>query len=310
MAVDTPLLRRRRVFAAKVETTTGTAIALGASDGTFNAFDPEITADIPFNRREGQGASLDPLTGIAGARGAKVKVMVEANGATAVPAWGTLLLAAGGSLSSRTYTFPTSAINTTTLTMGFYEDGWLRQAAGCKLNWNLKGENGKPAMCTFEGTGLWQPPTAVALIAPTYETTLPPRVASMTLTIGAVAYKVADFELDLGNEIVYREDVTDVTGYHSAAITNRNITFKVSPERVALGTKDWYADYLAGTEAALSLILGTASNNIITIAAPKLQLAAPPEAGERNGILVDNLTFQLNRSAAAGDDAITSVVFS
>jgi len=307
MAVDTPLLRRRRVGAAKIETTTGTPIALTAADGTFNLFDPDITPDIPFNRREGQGASIDPLTGIAGPRGAKVKFMVEANGSATVPPWIAFLQAAGGTLTSRTITFPTSGINTTTLTCGLYEDGWLKQASGVKLNWNLKGENGKPAMNTFEGTGLWQPPTAVALIAPTYDTILPPRVASMTLTIGGNTYKVADFELDLGNEVVYREDVTDLTGYHAAAITNRNITFKIAPERVALGTQDWYAAYLAGTEAALNLVLGTIANNIITITAPKLQLAGPPESAERNGIQVDNLTFEANRSASAGDDALTAV---
>jgi hypothetical protein len=307
MAVDIPLLRRRRVFAAKVETTTGTAISLSGTDGAFNAFEPEITPDIPFNRREGQGASIDPITGVPGARGAKVKLMTDAYGAATVPSWGVLLQAAGALLTSRTYTFPTANINDTTLTMGFYQDGWLFQAAGCKLNWNLKGQNGQPAISTWEGTGLWQPPTAVALIAPTYPTTIPPRVASMTLTIGGNTYKVSDFELDLGNEVVYREDVTDVTGYHAAAITNRNITFKVSPERVALGTQDWYAAYLAGTEVALNLVLGLSANNIITITAPKLQQAAPPEAGERNGIQVDNLTFEANRSAAAGDDAVQAV---
>lgn len=309
MAVDVPLLRRRRVWASKIETTTGTPISIGASDGVFNAFDSSITPDISFNRREGQGASIDPITGVPGARGAKIHLMTEltGKGSAGTPPWNDLLLAAGGTLTSQTVNFTTATMNTTTLTCGVYEDGWLMQASGVKFNWNLKGQNGNPAMSTWEGTGLWQVPTAVALIAPSYPTVIAPRVASATLTIASTAYKISNFELDLGNEIVYREDVTDVTGYHAACIVNRNITLKIDPERVALGTKDWYADYLAGTEAAFNCVIGGTTNNIITITAPKLQLAAPPESSDRNGILVDQLTFQANRSASAGDDSLVLV---
>lgn len=309
MAVDVPLLRHRSVTALKVETTTGTPISLSASDAAFNIFNAEITPDIPFNRREGQGGSLDPIPGVAGSRGAKVKFETEIYGAATVPAWGDCLLAAGFTLSSRTYTISTTNINTTTLTMGFYKDGRFLSASGVKLNWNLKGQSGGVAMSTWEGTGLWVAPSAVALLTPSYPTTAPPRVASCTLTIGAVTYKISNFEIDMGNEIVYREDVTDPSGYHSAAIVNRNITVKVDPESLAIGTKDWWADYAAATEAAFVLAIGTSANNITTISMPKLQLAAAPEMGERNGMNIDNLVFQANRSASAGDDSAT-VVFS
>lgn len=308
MAVDIPLLTRRRVFAAEIETTTGSPTALAAGDAAFNAFNPSIEPDIAFNRREGQGVSVDPIVGIPGARGANVSVETDVYGAATVPSWGTLLLGAGATLSSRTYSFTTTTMNDATLTMGFYQDGRLRQASGCKLNMRMSQRAGNHAMCAWTGTGLWQPTTAVALLAPTYPTTKPPRGAA-TLTIGGVAFKISNWELDLGNEIQYREDDADTTGYHSACIVNRNITFTCDPEEVAFATQDWDAAYLAGTEYALSLVIGATTDNIITISAPKMQLNAAPVPGDRNGILIANLSFQCNRSVAAGDDSLT-IVFS
>lgn len=304
MATDVCKLEKEQNWAFKVETTTGTPISLGASDGTVNVWDPMLEPDITFLRREGQGTSIDPITGALGARGAKVGFTCELYGATSTPAYGDALLAAGAALTSRTYNFATPTINTTTLTCGAYQSGWLLSASGVKLNWQLTGKTGERCMNRFEGTGLWQPPTATAQIAPTYVTTVAPRFAGGTFTIGGTAELISDFELNLNNNIVYREDQSDVTGYHAACIVDRNIQFKCAPERKALGTRDWYAAYLAGTEFALNLIVGTVVNNIITITAPKMQLAQPPVKASRNGILVDNLVFQLNRSASAGDDAL------
>jgi hypothetical protein len=304
MATDVCKLEREANWAFKVETSTGVPISIGASDGTVNVWDPTLEPDIAFLRREGQGTSIDPIVGGLGTRGANIGFTTELYGSATVPGYGDALLAAGALLTSRTYSFATPTINTTTLTVGAYQSGWLLSASGVKLNWVLTGKTGEKCMNRFEGTGLWQPPTATAQIAPTYNTTVAPRFAAATFTIGAVAEIISDFELNLNNNIVYREDPADVTGYHAACITDRNITFTCAPERKALGTRDWYAAYLAGTEYALNLVIGTAANNIITITAPKMQLAAPPKKGSRNGILVDNLTFQLNRSAAAGDDAL------
>jgi hypothetical protein len=309
VAIDTPLLERQEVWAAKLETSTGVPIALTAADGAFNVFDPSIEPDIAFGRRQGQGASIDPIAGVPGARGANVSLKTEAYGAATVPAWGILLLAAGATLTGRTYNFTTATMNDATLTTGYYQSGALLQASGVTLNWKLRGQNGQVIMSEWDGKGLWQPPTSVALIAPTYPTTAPLRAAGMTFTVGTVPYKFDTFELDLGNNVVYREAVNDSgdqTGYHAACITDRNIRLSISPERVPLGTKDWYADYLAGAEAAVSIVAGLSANNIITLTLPKMQLAEAPKPGTRNGIRVDNLVFQANRSASAGDDALSA----
>ena len=49
------LLRRRRVFAAKVEATVGTAESLTGAEAAFNAEDFVIQPNIAMTRRQGQG---------------------------------------------------------------------------------------------------------------------------------------------------------------------------------------------------------------------------------------------------------------
>src|SRR6476620_5682864 len=203
MPVDALILRRRAVFRAKLDATTGTAEDLTTAEAAFNAWNASIKPDIPFNRPESQSSSIDTLPGIPGARGAKVSVETEIYGAATVPAWGLLLQACGFGLSSRTYTITTSAINDTTLTVGNWVAGRFYSSAGVKLNWKFGLRNGNPTRSVWDGTGIWIPPTSTALIAPTYPTTLAPRAASCTFTIGGTSYKISSFDFDLGNQLVY-----------------------------------------------------------------------------------------------------------
>lgn len=308
MAAIPPMLRRTSVFGAKSEVTTGTAETLTAAEAAFNIWNASIEPDIAFNRREGQGTSLDTLPGIPGARGARISFETEIYGAATVPSWGLFLQAAGFALASRTYTITTPTINDVTLTCGHWMSGSrFKSAAGVKLNWKFSLRSGNPVRSTWEGTGLWIAPTTAAMVAPTYPTTLAPRAASATFTIGGTSYKISSLDFDLGNVITYREDITTASGYFSAAITDRAPTVRIDPESLALGTKDWYADHLASTEAALSLVINGGANNTLTISMPKLQLIEPPATDERTGVMTDMLTFAPNRSATAGDDSIVAV---
>ena len=72
------------------------------------------------------------------------------------------------------------------------------------------------------------------------------------------------------------------------------------------GSEDPYTIWEANTERALAIELGgsSANGNRVVIDAPKLQIVNPQE-GDRNGIQTDDIEFQLNASAAAGDDELT-----
>ncbi len=304
MAIIAPMLMKQQVGAFKTETTTGAEIALAAADGTNALFDLDISQDTEFNQRNGQN-SLDKLAGIVGAQVAKVKVTTELVGSSGgAPAWEPLLLAAGMSAASTTYTPITGSTNMVTLTFGHYVDGRKYGARGVTLNMTMKGDAGKQVMIEWEGSGAWLAPTNVANITPTFITSpIPPRLVSATFTVDTVQQISRSFEFGLGNTIAVRKDTGSAVGVHSTCITDRDpyITFDVE----ANGTKDWHADYTAGATAAASVVIGTVTNNIWTLTIAKMQQKAPPEKIDIDGVAGYKLTFQCIRNSVAGEDCFS-----
>jgi hypothetical protein len=310
MAVDAPLLTRQRVLAAAVETTTGTVETLLAADAAMNIMDVDLASDIQFSKRQGQG-SLSHLPGVPGSTSGTLSCTSEAYGlgSSGNPLWAeTFLLACGFSESTQIFTPITGSTSMTTLSLGSYEDGRLRELSGAAGTFTMTASAGLPVTFAFDMTGVWETPTDAAMLTPTYPTVVPPSFKSATLTIGGSAYKIAEVTLAMNNVVALRQDVTKPGAFFSAVIVDRNVTVTCDPESSLLATKDWYADLLAGTEAALSFVVGGTANNIMTIAAPKMQLENV-QLADRDGVQTDSLTFQLNRSAAAGDDEL-SITFS
>jgi hypothetical protein len=306
--MSTPLLRRRRVLAAKIEAVPGTAENLSGSDGLFNVFGTEVQANIEMIQREGQGV-FSPLPGVLGARGGTATFSIHLIGGDPLPAWATTFLPACGLVATGDVYAPVSAPPGTaagvkTITIGSYQDGQFKRLRGCMGNAVFTFIAGQPVAVVFTFTGLWDTPSDVALIAPNYPSTLPPRFANAGLTIGGSAWspKISQMTLDLGNAVILREDPSDITGYCSALITNRLVTGTIDPESSLVATSDVYGDWLDSTESPLSLSFGDAGNRV-SVDAPKWQIVNPQE-GNRNDIQIDTIEFQLNRDADAGDDEL------
>lgn len=300
------MLAKKRVLAAKIETTVGTAISLSASDATFNVFNASIQPDIPFNARESQSA-FSGLTGSYEGLGGTAKFSCELTGGSSIPAWATTFLPACGMVASSLVmspqTNPPGSGGVKTLTIGSYVDGIWRSIKGAMGNAVFRFEAGKKVMVDFEFKGIWVPPTDVALITPTWTTVAPLRFVSSGLAIGAANPKCANLTIDLGNQVILREDSGTSSGYISACITDRKMKGTIDPEAALVATRDNLGDWLARTEAALAISLG-ASTNGVAFAAPKLQFTNVQEAN-RNDMYVEQIDFVLNRSASAGDDELT-----
>jgi hypothetical protein len=166
-------------------------------------------------------------------------------------------------------------------------------------------------MLDWDFSGTYIVPSDVALLAPTYPTVLPPVFQGQTLTIGGTAYNILDFELAIGNDVQMREignqSAAAPFGFQGAYIAGRRSSFKATVEATVVATKNWYSNYTGGTTAALNLVIGSASNNISTIAAPVMQLKNPPKPTDRKGKVVFPLEFDLCRNASAGDDELSWV---
>jgi len=303
-----PTIARRSVLSAKAETTPGTAIAMSASDATFNATNVQINPVIEFEPREGQGGGLSQLAGTLGAYEGVATFSTEFYGGSSAPAWMTTLLLGCGYVASGLVYSPSSlppeaaGSGTKNLTIGT-TDGRRRFIYGAMGNAVFRGIAGKRVMIDWTFRGLWGDPSDVAILAPTYETTAPLRFASACITLAAYSPVVAEMTLDLGNEVVVRENAQNASGLHTAVIVGRRPVGQIMAEAQLIATWDVHAKWKAGILEALAATMGGAGNGI-AFSAPKLQITNLQEQ-VRNGLRYVAMDFQLNRSAAAGDDELT-----
>lgn len=302
-----PILRRVRVFAAKIETTVGTAIALSGTDGAMNVFDATMTPNIDNETRQGQGG-FSHLPAIPGLRQGTCtfKTELSGDGAGGVPLWASTFLPACGWVNSTGTFSPKSEFpgsNVKTLTIGLYENGLYKQLVGAMGTFQVTFPAGQLPMIEWTFTGIYSTPTDVAIIAPTYPTTLPFRFYAETLTLGSFSPILQQVTLDAGNQVIARPDAGPVSGIRSALITDRLVTGTMNPEAVLVASTDHVTKWLASTEEALTIELDNGTDRI-TFAAPKCQRTNVSE-GDRDGNQTDEIEFQCNRSASAGNDELT-----
>lgn len=301
MATDRAPIRRRRIFLAGEETTTGTQLTLSGSHGQFNALDREFQPDVDMVRRlrqDGFGA----FTSVPGGRRATLPVTthLHGSGGSGLPYWAFLFKCCGATLSSSTYTW-SDGTSEATATMGVVEDlSRLHQMAGACGTFEMQMTAGEPVAINWEFTGKMLEPKTLTFPSPTFPTAVPPRFAAATLTVGGTSYKIGSVGFNLNADVQMREDAAadddtvrsgDGTGYHAAQVVNIDPVFTIDPEGSAFGTKNWYQDMLDGDTAALNIVVGSDSNNTMTINAPAAQIrSASP--GDRNNLIVDSLELE------------------
>jgi len=305
-----PLLRRRAVFAAKTETTVGTAETITASEGAYNARDFSIQPTVAVTRREGQGG-FNYLAGIPeGMMGTCTIVHDLSYDGTTIPTWASVLLPACGWVDTAGTFSPVSegpggSGGVKTLTIAHYKDGKRSLLSGAMGTFKISCPTGKVAFITFTFTGKYSSnETDTAIIAPTYPATLPLRFSPGVLTWDSVNLCTSNVEVDAGNSVIMREcvDVADRTGYKSAIVTNRAPVITADPESELVATQNRDLKWLTSDAEAFSMRIGVALASIV-IAAPKAQLENKQQ-GNRSDMMTDDLTW-LATAGATADSELT-----
>lgn len=304
-----PLLKRKRVLAAKVETVIGTPVSLAAADAAMNVFNPMIQATIEMEEREGQG-SFNYLTSVPAGRigTATFRTYWEWDGTATLPKSAELFLPACGWVKTGGVFTPRSeapGTNVKTLTMACYVDGVLKQIAGAVGKFTLTLPTGKTAYFDWEFQGvLLDAPTDLAMLAPTYPTVKPLRFAGGFAKWNAVNLCVSSVVIDSGNEIVMRECPTTDAGYISGIITNRKPKITADPEAVTVASQDRWGAWLAQTEYALALDMAGPGGSTVSIDVPKAQILNIQEA-DRGKLVTDQLEFAANKNGATHDQELS-----
>lgn len=305
-----PKIDRLRVLAAKIETTAGTSIAVTGSDATVPVFNLTYRDNTTYTRRENVSGGK-----LAGRRGPLTGVMefdVEAMGLGAtgsVPAWADLYLPACGFVkSTATFTYTRTVSSQKTLTLKSFIDGKYRQlygaAGSCRLNYNA----GAISYFHFVFTGIVSPIAETANLSPTLVTTQP-IVGASAFTYhngtGAISLYAPSGVIDWGQTVAPIEGPL-ASGFLRYCVSDYNPIMTVEPYEEAIGstTIDGDADWVANSERAVSLALGSSANNTITIAGTKATHSAAPDWGERQRLVTRGFNLDFN------DDSAPTIVFS
>jgi hypothetical protein len=292
----TPLFTRKRIVAAKSETTTGTAEALTGAEGAFIVYcdDNPWEENIDMEQRPKMN-SAGQFPAVPATQSVKFTFEAEMIGSSSVPAWAsTFLPACNWTLSSRTFTLDPFPASMTTLTISLQEGTRWRKMTGAMGNVVFSGKAGHFCRAKFTFMGCLAADADAAQVSPTFPSGSPPRWAQANgLSLGSFAPLVSTFEVDAGCDVQMRESENASCGYRSAMIADALPKASFDPEASLVATRAVQSLLLASTEEALSIIIGSTSNNIITIASTAAQVVKR-EGGARNKMLLDALNLQLN----------------
>jgi hypothetical protein len=300
--MTTPLLAQKSVFAAKVETTPGTAETLTNAEAAFNVDNLVVDPDLSFQQRLGQGGIGRRSAVPEGHRGvARFRTELSYDGTT-VPSWASVLLPACGFVNNGSGvfypTFEAPGTNVKTLTIAKYEDGNRRLLSGCSGTFTINLPTGKLGFIDWEFTGIWRGESATAILAPTYPTAPALRVAQGESSFDSVDFCARTVTIAVGNTVIGLEcndDLTNDTGFHYFLITDRMSTATTDPQSVLMGVQNRASMMLAGTEAVFTTSVGGPSDSLIVFAAPKAQIMSKT-GGARDNIAIDNASWQFNRN--------------
>ena len=299
-----PLLFRKSVLAAAIETTIGTAETLDATDAAFNAYDAVLQNDSETEERMAPGG-FGMLSSVpSGYRGTVTfRTFLEWDGTATMPSWATTFFPACGYVNSSGVFTPRTEFagtNVKTLTIGLYRDGKLRRLTGCMGTFVVTLPAGKMGFIDWTFQGVWQGETDATILAPTYPTAKPIRFAGGTTEWNSVSLCVQQATFDAGNAVSLRECANNAAGFVSGFIGNRNPTITANPEALLVDDQDRWGAWTAQSEFEFSAVLSGPTTSTLEFAAPKAQLISSSEE-DRNGIVSDNITWQANKNGTTLD---------
>jgi len=202
---------------------------------------------------------------------------------------------------------PTSS-NQKTATIYIYDNdntgsSVLHKITAAQGSFSIKATAGKYGVFSFTFKGLYNEPTDVVNPgSPTYDTTVPPIVENCAFTLNSnTDLIVQELSIDIANNIGSRDDISSANGIKNFMVTSRAPKGNFNPEATLVADYNFWSDWVGATQRELSLVIGSASGNKVTISAPKVTLDSIAD-GERESLLTREIPFTLGQDS--GDDEV------
>lgn len=319
--MSTPLLTRRRVIAAKIETTEGVGEAITAADAGLLVADVKFDIDFKQNERNVVLDTLSNLSPTIGTRSVSITFKAELKGAGAIytplvkPAIGIYLQACGMAETLDT-TDPAAPIvdylpasyGIPSLTIWVYEDGLVKKAAGCRGTFKISGKVGECVFADFTFTGVYVSTSDLPIISPSFEASMPPVLMGTAITTNlspnetSFAPVAESFGFDIGNSVNLRSSISAVNGFTNAMITSRKPTGTINPEATLIATNDAITTWKNAKGFYIQIAAPPTPGFEFTSFAFLAQhcVLTKITSSDRNGIMVSDMAF--NMAMGNGDD--------
>lgn len=313
MATPGALLTRQRALQIKIEATKGTAESAALLEELV--FDPVMRPTANFITRAGSGKKLGQTNPgvVAGMEGGECTFTMElrSTGSAAFTTGLTAALTGCGLLNAAgTYTPESDLSSQETVTIFLFEDGRRKAMSGCMGNVEIFNDgDDRRVLCEFTFLGRWDGQTDVAIPTIDHAATAPMKFGTTngSFTLAGDTIFISQFRMATNNELFLRPSPAGKGGIAHAMIGDRDPTLVIDPESQLVANNDLYGTWLAGTEVAASLVVADGTDDA-TLTIPKFQYREVAPA-DRTGLLIDDLTGQMNTNAInVGDDSFSFVI--
>lgn len=293
---------------ADLELVYGTAVAL-AGDNAIRTSNLKVTPFVAQTvDRKLDGAKFGNSGAIHTGPHIEIEFDVEMAGSGVVgtaPAYGLLFKACQMTeslVAGTSVTYSPNSSGTDSLTMYVELDGQRHATKGARGTWSIKFDSQGIPYLHFKFTGLWIDPVSAAALAPDFSGFKTPRPVTFAFTpkisLHGLSSVYRSFSYDHANDVQF----FDNPGEQFVDIMDRKPAGNVSLLAPTLATKNYFTTAMADTTGALTLIHGMTAGNIITFAAPNVQLLEPNYADDKGRAMLD---AKLGFVYVAGDDEMS-----
>jgi|TARA_Y100000033_G_C2746241_1_gene111244 hypothetical protein len=305
-----PLLSRKRLLLAKLETTVGTDPTPTVGSDAIEVRNIDVTPlEVDTVSRELIRPFLGQAEQLLSQQRVSINFEVELAGsgsAGTAPAYGPLLQACRCTetvVSSTSVTYaPNSDATPKSVTIYFNNDGVLHKITGSRGTFSLSAEVGAVPFISFQMTGVYNAPSDVAISSPTYADQADPLVFkngnSSSFQVFSYSGAVQSVSFDVNNTVVYRELVG---GTKSIEVTDRAPAGECVIEATTIATKDFFTAATETSTGNLTFQHGSTAGNIVTFTAAQIDLGGPSYS-DQDGIQMLTLPYIATPTSAGNNE--------
>lgn len=263
------MLTRRSIIRLALEATYGTDPAIGSFDELL-AWDINVEPKGELLERNIMRDSLSPISSVVGLKeqGLAFKTELKSAGPGTVPEMDLLLVGCGFGTAAHSGTAPivyslkSAESDVKSLSFLVYKDGNMHKITGNRGTIKFTMEAGKHGICDWTFQGLYN--AVVAATIPDLslvDTAKPPIIYASNFQIGGFSPVCNSCNIDLGNNVIRREDLNATFGVKEFRLTGRKPIMEFNADAVVEASNPFWGNWVGDVIATFGIVVGSTAGH-------------------------------------------------